>query len=275
MQFATRKTLFGASAALALSTASGLAVAQDSEREIGVWNGTASFGANFSSGNSESSSINGALRLIRSTRRWDHVFSAALFRGESTVVVQQTDATGAPVVDANGFPVNDIVTGVNSDRVSLGYQPKFFFSDKLYLFGIIDWETDEPANIDVSTRQVVGAGYSFFSGDSGYLTAELGVGNRTLDPVVGDNLDGAIGYLGVNYLNRLNDFVTFNSDLRADFGGDNTFVELALGAAFKVSTRFSVKINHFIRGNTDLEDFTNPLDSGTDNVTTINLVLDI
>lgn len=240
------------------------------------WTGSATVGATFASGNADSNNINASVRLIKSYERWDHVLTASMFKGTSTILVTQRDeTTGEVETDANGFPVREVVEGDNSDRLAFGYQPKYYFSDKLYLFGILDWETDEPANIDSASRQVIGAGYSFYRNEKGYFTGEAGFGNKNLEPVFGSDLDGAIAYLGLNYLNRITDTVTLNADLRADIGGDNAFIELGLGAAFKLSDRFSLKVTHFSRGNTDLDDPTNPSSSSTDTLTAFNLVMDI
>ncbi len=274
-----------AAAAVALAMTSGHAFAQDQSAadkalELGTsalsgWSGTASAGATFASGNAESNNVNASLRIIKSTERWDHVVTAEWFKGTSTILVTERDEEGEIVIDDNGFPVRNIVEGDNSDLFSIGYQPKYYINEKLYAFGILDYTSDEPANIDSSTRQIIGVGYSFYRNASGYLSAEAGIGNKTLSPVVGDDLDGGIGYLGVNYLNRITDTVTLNADMQADFGSDNTFVELGLGAAFKLSDNFSLKVSHFSRSNTDLEDPSNPLSSDSDQITTFALVLDI
>jgi len=273
-------------AALALAVGTGGAYAQEEESVadqalavgesvLSGWTGTAGLGASFVTGNAESSNINGSIRLIKSYNRWDHVLTASMFKGSSTVLVTERDADGNVVRDDNGFPVRQIVEGDNSDRLSIGYQPKYYVNDRLYAFGILDYETDEPSNIDSATRQIIGVGYSFYRNETGYLSGEVGVGNKSLKPVIGDDLDGAIGYVGVNYLNRITDTVTLNADFRSDFGSDNTFTEIGLGAAFKLSDRFSLKVSHFSRSNTDLQDATNPLDSDTDSITTLNLVADI
>ena len=239
------------------------------------WTGTAGLGASFTTGNAESSNINGSIRLIKNYNRWDHVLTASVFKGTSTLLVTQRDEDGDVIVDDNGFPAREIIEGDNSDRFTIGYQPKYYFNERLYAFGILDYETDEPANIDSSTRQILGVGYSFYRNASGYLSGELGFGNKTLEPVFGDDLDGGIGYVGLNYLNRITDTVTLNADLRSDFGSDNTFVEIGLGSTFKLSDMFSLKVSHFSRSNTDLEDPGNPLGSDTDSITTLNLVIDI
>lgn len=251
-------------AALSFSTAS---VAQEGILE--GWRGTASLGANTATGNSESSNINGAIRLGKTVGRWEHLVFGTVFKGESTIVV-----TGE-VDEATGIAPRTIVRGDTSDRLALGYQPKYFFSDRTFFFGILDWEQDEPANIDQRTRQIIGVGHRFFSDASGFLSAEVGVGNNTTSVVTGDDISGGIGYLGVNYLNRLNENTTFTADLRSDFGSDNTFVEFGIGLGFRVSDNISFNVSHFSRNNSDLGSGDSPLASSSDSVTTFQLVFDI
>ncbi|MFT4726667.1 MAG: putative salt-induced outer membrane protein [Granulosicoccus sp.] len=190
------------------------------------WSSTASLGATSSSGNSESSNINGSVRL-------------------------------------------------NSDRIALGYKPKYYYNEKTYFFGIFDWEQDKPGNIESATRQIAGIGHRFYSSPTGYLSAEADFGNKTTDLLSGGDVNGGIGYLGLNFLSRVNENVTFNADMRSDFGSDNTFVEIGLGAAFKVSEKPAFKIAHFSRSNSDLSSGDSPLSSSSDSVTSVNLVIDI
>ena len=231
------------------------------------WTGSAGIGATSATGASESSNINATLRLARRQERWEHLVFASLFKGRSTIVVED--------IDEQGQPVRRIVEGDNSDRIALGYQPKYFFLPRTYGFGLLDWESDEPANIDSSFRQVIGVGHRFYENDSGYLSAEIGVGNKSIDPVSGPDVTGGIGYLGLNYLGFLTDAVSVNGDLRADFGSDNTFVEIGVGLSVALSDRLNAKIDHFSRSNSDLDDGSNPLDSGSSGITTFALVFDI
>ena len=249
-------------AALSFSTAS---VAQESILE--GWRGTATLGANTSTGNAEASNINGSIRLGKTVGRWEHLVFGTVFKGESTLVVSEEDE--------DGTVSRTIVRGDTSDRLALGYQPKYYYSDRTYFFGILDWERDHPANIDQATRQVIGVGHRFFSDATGFLSAEVGIGNKNTAVLSGEDLAGGIGYLGVNYLNRFNENTTFTADLRSDFGSDNTFVEFGIGLGFRVSTNVSFKINHFSRNNSDLASGDNPLSSSSDSVTSFQLVFDI
>lgn len=262
-------------------TTSSIAIAQDSDSSfldntLDGWSGTATLGASSATGNAESSNINGSIRLTKTHERWEHLLFGSIFKGTSTIVVVERDEeTGLVEEGDDGRPIRTIVKGDNSDRIAIGYQPKFYYTPKTYFFGILDWEQDKPGNIDSATRQIVGVGHRFYSNPTGFLTLDLGVGNKLTDLVSGDDVDGGVGYFGLNFLHRAGETVTFNADLRSDFGSDNTFVELGLGVAFQLSEKLALKVEHFSRSNSDLSSGDNPLDSSSDGVTTLNLVIDI
>lgn len=240
------------------------------------WSGDASLGATNAGGNSKASSISGAIKLRKDVELWQHVVSASILKGESTIVVERRDANGDIEIDpTTNAPVREIINGDNSERYAIGYQPRYRWKDDTYLFGILDWEQDKPANIDSATRQILGIGHTFWRSNSGFFNGEVGFGNKNLAPVFGDDLDGGIGYVGFNFYNRLTESTTFNADMKSDFGSENTFTEIGLGLSFRVSDKMSVKLSHFLRNNTGLSNPTNPLDADTDTVTTMNLVLDI
>jgi len=251
----------------AFAAVGSVATAQDAGNPLSGWSGTATLGANSSTGNAKSNNINGSIRLGKTVNRWEHLLFGSVFKGESTIVVTEEDD--------NGLPIRRIVRGDNSNRIALGYQPKYFYTDRTYFFGLLDWEQDKPANIDQGTRQVIGVGHRFFANETGYLSAEIGVGNKNTVLVEGDDISGGIGYAGLNYLNRFNETTTFTADLRSDFGSDNTFVEFGLGLGFQVSNNLSLKIAHFTRSNSDLSQGDNPLESDSDSVASFNLVFDI
>jgi len=230
----SKKNLLAAMLVLGASVYPLASQAQDSGNVFEGWSGTASLGATSSTGNSEASNINGSIRLSKTVNRWEHLLFGSIFKGTSSIIIVDRDpATGEPILNADGQPNRRIVNGDNSDRLALGYQPKFYYNPKTYFFGIIDWEQDKPGNIDTATRQIGGVGYRFYAN------------------------------------------VTFNADLRSDFGSDNTFVELGLGVAFKISEKLAFKVAHFSRSNSDLTSPDSLTDSGSDSVTTINLVIDI
>lgn len=239
------------------------------------WTGTATLGASNSTGSAETSSVNGSIRVGKRSGKWAHWFSASVFKGDSAVLAPRRDAEGEFVLDDNGDQVVDIVRGDTSDRLAFSYQPRYFFSGNTYGFLVFDWETDEPTGIDQATRQLIGIGHTFYRDESGYLSAEFGLGNKTLETTDNENFDGAIGFAAANYLYRINENVTFKADVSADFGSDNRLVDASVGIAYKLTETLAFGVSHFIRTNSDVTNASNPLSDRRDSVTTLNLVIDI
>jgi len=242
------------------------------------WSGTASLGANSFTGNTEASNVTASIRLGKTVGKWEHLLFGSYFNGDSTSLVEAEDENGVLItqlVDGQEVQVFRQKKDGNSDRLAIGYQPRFYWRPRTYFFGIIDYEKDKPGNLESSTRQLVGVGHKIFANQSGYLSVEAGVGNKSTQLVIGKDQNGGTGYLGANYLNRINNNVTFNADVRADIGGDNTYSEIGLGLAFKLSQRLAVKLSHQTRGNTDIKNETLESPSSTDTATTINLVVDL
>jgi len=239
------------------------------------WTGAVSLGASTSTGSAETSNVNGSLRVGKRSGNLEHWFSVAAFQGESSVVAPRRGADGEIIVGDNGEPIVDIVRGDTSDRLMASYQPRYFFSDRTYGFLTFDWEKDEPAGIDVSTRQIIGIGHSFYRDVTGFFSIEAGFGNRILENLEGEEFGGGIGYASANYLYRVNENVTFNANLVADFGADNRTVDANLGIKYKLTQTLAFGITHFIRTNSDIRNDANPLSGRRDSVTTVNLVIDI
>lgn len=253
--------------------------AQDADALIQGWSGTATLGANAISGNVEANNVNAGIRLGKTVGQWEHLVFGNYFKGDATVLQDQEDENGDPVTTtlANGDEVvlQEVIKSGNSDRLHIGYAPRFYWRPRTYLFGIIDYEQDKPANIKLGSRQLIGIGHKVFSNAAGFLSGEAGFGNKNTELVAGEDVTGGVAYIGADYLNRINENVTFDANFRADLGGDNTYTEIGLGLAFKLSQRMAVKIAHQTRGNTDITNPALPDASKSDNSTSINLVVDL
>ena len=242
------------------------------------WSGSANLGANSFTGNTEANNVTAGIRLGKTVGNWEHLLFGSYFKGDSTSLVEAEDENGLPItqtVDGQEVQVFRQEKGENSDRLAVGYQPRFYWRPRTYFFGIVDYEKDKPGNLESSTRQLIGVGHKIYSNASGFLSAEAGVGNKSTQLVIGQDQNGGTAYLGANYLNRFNDNVTFNADARADIGSDNTYTEIGLGLAFKLSQRMAVKLSHQTRANSDIRNETLESPSSSDGATTVNLVVDL
>ena len=228
------------------------------------WNGSAHLGFTFVRGDTESDSLSAGIRLSKTSGNWEHLVFGSLLEGSQTVVI--TDPPNpSETLDAEA-----------AERVLIGYQPKYFWRPRTYFFGLVDFESDEPGNIDSSFAQIIGIGHKFWStGTGSSLSGEVGVGNSNLEPIVGEDVDGAILYGALNYRNRFTETATVFSDLRLDFGDDNTAVDWNSGLSFKVASRLSVNLSLLLFGNTDLQNNANPLDQDFNQVFTAGLAFDI
>lgn len=228
------------------------------------WSGAASLGFTFVRGDAESDSITANIRLSKTVGKWEHLVFGSAIQGSQTVVI------------TNPPEPSELLEADSAERFLIGYQPKYYWRPRTYFFGLFDFETDEPGNIDTSFAQIIGIGHKFWErGEGTYFSGEAGIGNSSLEPEVGEDVDSAILYGALNYRNQFTDTVTFFSDFRADIGDDNTAIDWNSGVSFKVSTRLSVNLSLLIYGNTDLDDNSNPLDEDYNQVYTAGLAFDI
>ncbi len=225
------------------------------------WSGTASLGASFATGNSEAQSISGSLRLNKRHDKWEHTVFGDIFKGNATVITEQADGT------------IEISTLDTSDRIGIGYQGKFYWREKTYFFGLLDWDKDVPSDIDSRTAQIVGVGHQFWANGTDSFTAEFGVGAKQTDLVSSDeDLSEGVTYIAAQYLNRLNDQATLNADFRSDIGAENTATLLGLGISYKLSDRMALKLSYLMRNNSDIE---GALGEKRDTVAGFSLVSDL
>ena len=240
------------------------------------WNATLELGAHATSGASRTSSVSGGADTTYRGGRWEHRIVAKALQSSSSVVVGRRDEDGEPVLDARGEPVSDIVRDRTNDRRFLGLEPRWFFrKEKNYVFAIVDIDTNEPADIERSSRQIAGVGYRLFTDKSNWFTAGIGVGRKSLARVSGDRDEGGIGYVGLAFTRLIGERAKFETALDSDFGGENRFTELTLGLSWKLGAPVSLKLGYEARMNSDIGDPRNPFDESVDARATISLAIDV
>lgn len=212
-----------------------------------AWTGEAELGVVLASGNTDTTTANGKLDMDYAAGTWRHnIFADAYYASD-----------------------DDEKT---AERYALGYKPKYFFTDKDYVFGLLRYDSDEFADIDHRTTEVVGYGRQLISTDVHYLEAEIGAGARQSDYIVNaDNLDENEGivYLGGKYTGRISSSARFLETLRVEVGNENTFVESITGLQLAIAGNLSAKVSYTVRHNTDV---VGAKGEHTDTITGVNLV---
>lgn len=268
----TKLTLISAVAGCALF-AGGPAIAQTDL--LDGWSGSASLGALFTSGNTDSTNVNGSASVSKQIDVWNHTAFGSTYTAES----------------------NDEET---ANRFDLGYKIDRQFNDSMYGFGRLRYDSDDYGNIDGRFTGVVGVGKKLLDDGKMSLSGEMGIGahktefiedpgtvtvgtgefdpltgfeilNVNTDNVEGTDADGAVLYLGLNYSNILSDTLTFNSVLNIEAADINTLAVWDNSLNVLLSDRISLSLGLLTRTNSDLGDDY----EATDTATRINIVYGI
>ncbi len=231
------------------------------------WSGSAGLGLLVTTGNSETDNFNASLNLSKQQGVWRHSAFGSAFRAES----------------------NDERT---ANRYDLGYKLDRNFSDTLYGFGRLRFDTDDFGNIDSRLTGVVGVGKHFFDDGKQAFSAEIGLGvtditfiNEDADGlpleegavdanglplVIPEDDGGAVLYGSARYSNVLNERVTFNSIFSFEAADVNTLTVWDNSLNIGLSDRVSLALGILTRNNSDIE---GALGENTDTATRVSIAI--
>ncbi len=231
---------------LTIGVFSALVISSPSHAE---WTGDAELGISSSSGNTENTTVNAKLDLDAAKDRFHHnIFADAYYTKD--------DGTKT------------------AERFAIGYKPRYFVTDKDYLFGILRLDQDEFAFIDRRTTEVLGYGRQFISTAKHYLDGEIGLGARQTDYVTDPSTstldeNELIYFLGGKYTGRISSSARFSQTVRVEIGQDNSYIESISGLGLTITDSMSARISYTVRHNTDVSGVK---DKKTDALTGVNLV---
>jgi len=235
-----KKTLLAMSMTAAMA-ASGFSYAD--------WVGDAELGLSVSGGNTDNTTVNAKLDMDTAKNNIRHnIFADAYYAEDDN---QKT-----------------------AERYVLGYKPRYFLTDRDYLFAILRYDQDEFAFIDSRTTEVVGYGRQFIATKKHYLDGEIGLGARQTDYIVDPTTvaldeNELIYFLGGKYTGRISDTARFSETVRVEIGEDNNYIESITGLGLSITGSMSAKISYTIRHNTDVSGVKG---EKTDTLTGVNLV---
>ncbi|MFO7582771.1 YdiY family protein [Guyparkeria sp.] len=220
----------------------GPALAEESD---GPWGGSAEFGATMSTGNSESSSLNGKLRITHESLPWENKF-----RLEAHQATEDGDET--------------------ANRVLGEHETNYALTERDYLFGVLRGTYDEFSGYDYQASAAAGYGRKIWISEKGYWDAEIGPGVRVAETNDDVRETNVIARASSGFEYRLSDTARFNQDVTVLSGSDNTEVESVTGVSTSITDTLAMKLSYTVLHNTDV-----PADTeNTDTYTSINLVYD-
>ncbi|KQS05329.1 hypothetical protein ASG11_11260 [Sphingomonas sp. Leaf357] len=121
-----------------------------------LWTGNAEIGGYLTTGNTENIGVTGALNLTRESLDWRHKLRLAADYQESLGLVSR-------------------------ERYVAAYEPNYKFSDRGYVYGAAQYESDRFLGYDTRISASLGAGYSAIKAPGATLNLELGPAYRRTD----------------------------------------------------------------------------------------------
>ena len=185
------------------------------------WSGSVGAGALVTSGNSDTTNLNGDLKAKLEQERFRHNFLAAALLAESDSVK-------------------------TAEKYLLGYKIDYKLTSYSYLFADFRAEFDEFSGFERQTSETVGYGRRLMDTATDTLDLEGGVGLRQNKLSTGDSETEAVLRGAVDYLHKFSETSEFHQGVLVLAGEDNTSIDtvtaiksniigsLALEAAFKV-----------------------------------------
>lgn len=201
---------------LALATAPTLLFAQD-------WSGEGEMG--FVSSKSEDTSsdtLTLKARLNRETERWRHTAKAEANYAESEV---------------------DGVKSKTAERIYSSWKTDRKLGEKHYIYGLINYETDDIVDLDYRINESVGYGIRLLPGPRHTLDTEIGVGARQTK-IAGERDDEGVVRLAADYRFQINEGARFSEELTVEHGSEATITRSITGLSTKIQGNLASKISY-------------------------------
>jgi putative salt-induced outer membrane protein len=212
------------------------------EKEAGPWSAKAALGFLATSGNTESSSLNGGFAIAYTSGKWTHSLEA------SAINSREENVTTA-------------------EAYSLGWKSEYNVSEHNFLFGRANWRKDRFSGYEQQLSESVGYGRRLIDTGTHFLNAEIGGGARQAELSDGTMEDEFIIRAGLSYQWKLNDTARFTQDLMTEYGPDNTYLEAVSAIKTDLFNDLALVASYTVKNNSEV-----PVDNeNTDTFTALSL----
>lgn len=191
------------------------------------WSGSLSLGYLSTSGNTDTTTAKTAFEVAYEMNKWKHTLSGG---GNSA---EDTDLTTA-------------------ESYQLGWKTDYSFSEKDYVYGLINWNKDRFSGVVEQLTESVGYGRRVIDTPSHVLNLEIGAGYRDADLSNGTSESGGIVRGGLDYTWLFSETSGFDQKLNIETGSDNTYVESISKLRAKLVGDFALVLSYTIRQNSDV-----------------------
>ena len=217
----------GLTAAFAVASA----VAAPAFAQEAVWTGEGSFGAGFTTGNTETSDLGLGLKLGRQAGDWKLSFQALADYGKTEGVETKNRMFGS----------------VQADRD---------FSERLYGLGRVSYERDEFSGFESRAFAGAGVGYRILMGEPTKWAVEVAPGVRYDDirgtPLVPGDSETGFSVIGASkFAHAFNDNVKLTNDTTVTWADASTQIVNTLAVTAALTGALSARASYDVRHDTD------------------------
>lgn len=202
---------------VALTTAASGALAQD-------WSGEGEFGfVSTDSDTTSSDTLTLKAKVGRETERWRHTAKAEAIYAESENELGESSTT--------------------SERFFASWKTDYKMGEKHYIYGLVNYETDEVIDLDYRVNESVGYGIRLLRGPKHLLDTEIGVGARQTS--INDvREDEAVLRLAADYRYNISDSAHFSEEASIEHGSESTISRSITGLTAKIQDNLASKISY-------------------------------
>lgn len=243
---------------LATGVAAPLAVAEGSgEAETRAWNVSAELGAIATSGNTETTTVQGKIEADHNTLNWSNRYTLSVLFKEDEV--DQDDGSRKTVKSAERVAVS----ARNGYRLAREHSTLFIYGSHV---------DDKFAAYSTYSTVSVGYGARLYDGARAQLDMEVGPGYYWADQRLkdGDTVSesSVIGRGALQFDWQLSDSADFRQTLSVETGPDNTRTVSDTSLSTRINSVMKMKVGFNITSDTDVA----PGKKRTDTMTYVNLV---
>ena len=191
------------------------------------WEGEAELGIIATSGNTDTSSTNGKLRVEYLENKWTHQVRLETVRAKD----------------------RDTLT---ADRLMVLFRSKYQFSERGYYFGTIRYEEDVFAGYDQRTTEIVGYGRNLYAGEKFHMDMETGVGGRQTNNTDNTSVDETVLRVATNMSWKISETSSIKEELFVEFGDVNTLTESVTDLKVRINSALAMKVSFTVKDNSEV-----------------------
>ena len=189
--------------------------------------GSVSLGYLANTGNTDSASLNAKTSLGYVTLPWRHALMLRALKGST----------------------NDQTTAEEYEATE---QTDYVFGDNHYLFGALNYSTNEFSGYDRRTSEVVGYGRRVIDSDRHTLDLQIGAGARQTKLSDGTGEDEGIVQLAGGYQWNFSKNARLTQQVRIEDGSSNTYSEGITSITANLTGDLALSVSYTVRRNSDV-----------------------